>query len=95
MALLSNLRCDEDGEDFVRWGVNGAFSEVSVDDCVPAMFPITGERLRSLLAAEDGYMPQPDYISRYLSCSLELAARHDAINWILKALLFLLEAAIN
>lgn len=89
MALLSNLRCDEDGEDFVRWGVNGAFSEV------PALFPITGERLRSLLAAEDGYMPQADYVSRYLSCSLELAARHDAINWILKALLFLLEAAIN
>ncbi|KAH0450060.1 hypothetical protein IEQ34_020752 [Dendrobium chrysotoxum] len=83
MALSSNLCCAEDAEDLVYWGVDDAAGEVSVDQNAPTLFPITGESLRSLLAAEDGYMPQSEYMSRYLTCSVDLTARQDAINWIL------------
>ncbi|KAL0907103.1 hypothetical protein M5K25_025646 [Dendrobium thyrsiflorum] len=70
MALSSNVCCAEIAEDLVCWGDDDAAGEVSVDQNVPTLFPITGESLRSLLAAEDGYMPQSEYMSRYLTCSV-------------------------
>ncbi|XP_020584214.1 cyclin-D2-1-like [Phalaenopsis equestris] len=84
MAISSKLYCDEDADALVSWGMEDAVGEVCADDCIPTLFPINGERFRSLLAAEAGYMPQSEYVSRYLSGSLDITARQDAINWILK-----------
>ncbi|URD74376.1 Cyclin, C-terminal domain [Musa troglodytarum] len=84
----SNLLCTEDASD-VASGDEGRDHAVAASEWAPAC-PGTASALvddrglASLLAAETDHMPRPDYLSRFLSRTLDATARHDAVKWILK-----------
>lgn len=81
LSVSSNLLCAEDADDVASWEDDGA---AAVDE--EWALPVSpGDRpVAALLAAETDHMPRPDYLSRFLSRSLDSTARQDAINWILK-----------
>lgn len=65
-------------EDAASWDAF-AGGDDSGDESPPASFDLV-----AILSAETDHIPSSDYLSR----SLDLTARHDSINWILKALTF-------
>ncbi|WOK92370.1 hypothetical protein Cni_G01061 [Canna indica] len=85
-SVSSNLLlCPEDAHEVASW-------EEEDDEELPehqwsplALNDDHSSALSSLLAAESAHLPRPDFLNRLNDCAVDATARHDAVNWILKA----------
>ncbi|KAM7474754.1 hypothetical protein LguiB_021997 [Lonicera macranthoides] len=74
----SSLLCTEDAGNVVS---SGAGNRISGH---PSPLLSNSSDIDSLFDSEPHYMPPPDYIRRCQDRAVDLAARQDSINWILK-----------
>ncbi|KAH7518126.1 hypothetical protein FEM48_Zijuj09G0138800 [Ziziphus jujuba var. spinosa] len=92
MSSPSSLFCSEDAADIVSCDADTWISHSSSSSSPPSLSslstyscsPSDQINVDRLINSEPDHMPDPDYVRRCRDRSVDVAARQDSINWILK-----------
>lgn len=86
----TNLFCAEDADGVVSWEAGNDDTWISSNHR-----PSSDDNafdISRVFESEPHHMPRPDYLSRCRDRSIDVTARQDSINWILKVWHFLLSS---
>ncbi|XP_050261812.1 cyclin-D1-1-like [Quercus robur] len=85
----TNLYCAEDADGVVSWEAGNDDDDDDDDTWIssnhrPSSSDDDGFDISRVFESEPHHMPRPDYLSRCRDRSIDVTARQDSINWILK-----------
>lgn len=88
----SGLHCGEDVSDADTWIPTqspdpGSSSPPPPPSSCPSPLPSNEDDAADLIDLESDHMPRPDYLRRCRDHSIDVTARQDSINWILRVLI--------
>lgn len=88
-SAAGSLFCCEDAADVVTSGEDASISDHPLSSCFPPYLPPSDETtIAELIDVETHHMPNPDYLQRLRDRSIDVIARQNSINWILKVGVF-------
>lgn len=84
-AAASSLYCGEDVGEVISWGADTRISDhPPLSSLLAHSSPPDESTISALIDSEPHHAPHPDYLRRCRDRSIDVTARQDSINWILK-----------
>ncbi|OMO73849.1 hypothetical protein CCACVL1_17103 [Corchorus capsularis] len=80
----NSLSCGEDVDEVVTWESDTSAVRHQFPTTLHNYLPSDENTISKLIDSEPHHMPSPDYLRRFQDRSIDVTARQDSINWILK-----------
>ncbi|OMO63364.1 hypothetical protein COLO4_32500 [Corchorus olitorius] len=80
----NSLSCGEDVDEVVTWESDTSAVRHQFPTTRHNYLPSDENTISKLIDSEPHHMPSPDYLRRFQDRSIDVTARQDSINWILK-----------